>query len=136
AGGSGRAAKAGGGPVSGGPGGWTGCGRAGEKAHGVAGPVAVVAASDRYVAEDALEPIDVEYEPLEPVVDAVGAAMGKGPHVLEGKYSNVAYDRRFAFGDVEGAFASADLVVRERFRWHRSSGNPIETCVCIADWNP
>jgi xanthine dehydrogenase molybdopterin-binding subunit B len=96
----------------------------------------VVAATDRYIAEDALELIDVEYEPLEPVVDARKAGLESSPNVLEGKDSNVAYDRRFVFGDAEAAFASADLIVREQFRWHRSSGNPIETCVCIADWNP
>jgi len=123
-------------PVFGVPEGWTGYALAVEKTHWAGEPVAVVAASDRYIAEDALELIDVEYEPLEPVTDAVEAAMGRGPCVLEGKESNVVYDRRFQFGDTTGAFASADLIVRERFRWHRSSGNPLETCVCIADWNP
>jgi len=123
-------------PVFGAPEGWTGYALAVEKAHWVGEPVAVVAATDRYIAEDALDLIEVEYEPLEPVVDALKAAAGGGPYVLEGKDSNVAYSRRFVFGDVEGAFANADLVVREKFRWFRSSGNPIETCVCIAEWNP
>ena len=120
-------------PVFGIPEGWTGYALAVEKTHWVGEPVAVVAASDRYIAEDAIELIDVEYQPLEPVVDALKAT--GGPWVLEGKDSNVAYDRRFAFGDIDDAFESADVVVREQFRWHRSSGNPIETCVCIADWN-
>lgn len=123
-------------PVFGVPEGWTGYALAVEKTHWVGEPVAVVAASDRYIAEDALELIEVEYEPLEPVVDAVKAAAGEGPYVLEGKETNLAYDRRFVFGDVEGAFAQADLVAREKFRWYRSSGNPIETCICIAEWNP
>ncbi len=123
-------------PVFGIPEGWTGYALAVEKTHWVGEPVAVIAASDRYVAEDALELIQVEYEPLEPVVDALKGGSASAPNVLEGKDSNIAYDRRFVFGDVDGAFASADLIVREQFRWHRSSGNPIETCVCIADWNP
>src|SRR5438094_428560 len=123
-------------PVFGVPEGWTGYALAVEKTHWVGEPVAVIAASDRYIAEDALELIAVEYEPLEPVVDALKAGSPSAPNVLEGKDSNVAYDRRFVFGDVDGAFANADLIVREQFRWHRSSGNPIETCVCIADWNP
>jgi len=123
-------------PVFGVPEGWTGYALAVEKTHWVGEPVAVIAASDRYIAEDALELIDVEYEPLEPVVDALKAGSPSAPNVLEGKDSNVAYDRRFVFGDVDGVFASADLIVREQFRWHCSSGNPIETCVCIADWNP
>lgn len=123
-------------PVFGVPEGWTGFALAVEKTHWAGEPVAVVAASDRYIAEDALELIQVDYEPLEPVADAVRAAAGEGPYVLEGKETNLAYDRRFVFGDVEGAFAQADLVAREKFRWYRSSGNPIETCVCIAEWNP
>jgi len=123
-------------PVFGVPEGWTGYALAVEKSHWAGEPVAVVAASDRYIAEDALELIEVDYEPLEPVVDAVRAAAGAGPFVLEGKESNLAFDRKFVFGDVEGAFAQADRVVREKFRWYRSSGNSIETCVCIAEWNP
>ena len=123
-------------PVFGVPEGWTGYALAVDKTHWVGEPVAVVAATDRYIAEDALELIEIEYEPLEPVVDALKAGSALTPNVLESKDSNVAYDRRFLFGDVDGAFASADLIVREQFRWHRSSGNPIETCVCIADWNP
>jgi CO/xanthine dehydrogenase Mo-binding subunit len=123
-------------PVFGVPEGWTGYALAVEKTHWVGEPVAVIAATDRYIAEDALELIEVEYEPLETVADALKAVTGEGPYVLEGKQSNVAYDRKFSFGDVPGSFAAADVIVRERFRWHRSSGNPIETCVCIADWNP
>jgi CO/xanthine dehydrogenase Mo-binding subunit len=123
-------------PVFGVPEGWTGYALAVEKTHWVGEPVAVVAASDRYIAEDAVELIDVEYEPLQAVVDPIEAAKGKGPAVLEGRENNIAYDRQFVFGDIDAAFAGADVIVRERFRWHRSSGNPLETCVCIADWDP
>ena len=123
-------------PVFGIPEGWTGFALAVEKTHWAGEPVAAVAATDRYVAEDALDLIDVDYEPLEPVVDAVRAVSGKGPYVLEGKETNVAYARKFAFGNAGEAFTQADLVVKRQFRWNRSSGNPIETCVCIADWNP
>ncbi len=122
-------------PVFGVPEGWTGYALATEKVHWVGEPVAMVAATDRYIAEDALELIDVEYEPLDPVVDPERAIAGP-PFVLEGKESNVAYQRHFEFGDVAKAFGEADLIVEERFRWNRTSGNPIETCVCIADWDP
>src|SRR5581483_7380204 len=120
-------------PVFGVPEGWTGYALATEKVHWVGEPVAMVAATDRYIAEDALELIDVEYEPLDPVVDPERAIAGP-PFVLEGKESNLAYQRHFEFGDVAKAFGEADLIVEERFRWNRTSGNPIETCVCIADW--
>jgi CO/xanthine dehydrogenase Mo-binding subunit len=122
-------------PVFGIPEGWTGYALAAEKVHWAGEPVAIVAATDRYVAEDALELIEVEYEPLEPVVDPFKAAEG-GPIVLEGKDSNVPYARTFSFGNPEEAFAQADVIVEDTFRWHRTSGNPIETCVCLAQWDP
>src|SRR5205814_858183 len=89
------------------PEGWTGYALAVEKIYWVGEFVVVIAASDCYIAEDALELIDVEYEPLELVVDALNAGSSSAPNVLEGKDSNVVYDRRFVFGDVDGAFASA-----------------------------
>jgi len=123
-------------PVFGVPEGWTGHALAVDVTHWAGEPVAIVAARDRYIAEDALELIQVDYEPLEPVVDAVKAARGEGPVVLEGKENNIAYARKFSYGDTQGAFTEADCIVKEKFRWHRSSGNSIETCVCIADWDP
>src|SRR5262249_3151638 len=122
-------------PVFGIPEGWTGYALAVEKAHWAGEPVAIVAAVERYVAEDALELVDIEYELLEPVLDARAAANG-GPIVLEGKDTNIAYQRTFTFGDTETAFREADLVVQEDLRWNRTSGNPIETCVCLAQWDP
>jgi len=122
-------------PIFGIPEGWTGHATSIDTTHWAGEPVCAVAATDRYVAEDALELIEVEYEPLDPVIDPLKAAEG-GPTVLEGKDSNVPFSRKFTFGDVDAAFSEADVVVKERFRWHRSSGNPIETCVCIAQWEP
>ena len=88
-------------PVFGIPEGWTGHALAVEITHWVGEPVAVVAAKDRYTAEDSLELIDVDYEPLEPVVDAVKAAAGEGPMVLEGKENNTAYARKFSYGNTQ-----------------------------------
>ena len=88
-------------------------------------PVAVVVARDRYLAEDALELIEVEYEPLEPVLDAE-AAVGTPACVS---------DRSFLYGDVEAALAVADLVVEERFRFPRWSCTPVECYGVVADWN-
>jgi 2-furoyl-CoA dehydrogenase large subunit len=84
-------------------------------------PLAVVVARDRYVAEDALELIEVEYEPLVAVVE-----------VEEGQ---VVSDRSFAYGDVEAAFARADLVVSERFHVPRWSCTPVECYGVVADWD-
>ena len=88
-------------------------------------PLAVVVARDRYVAEDALELVEVDYEPLEPVVDPLVAA--DGPEMVS--------ERRFTYGEVARAFADADLVVRERFRFPRWSGVPLECYGVVADWS-
>jgi 2-furoyl-CoA dehydrogenase large subunit len=96
-----------------------------EVARYVGEPLAVVVARDRYVAEDALERIQVEYEPLEPVLDAEAAAETEA----------CVHDRSFAYGDVDGALAAADLVVRERFRFPRWSCTPVECYGVVCDWD-
>ena len=95
-----------------------------DLARYVGEPVAVVVARDRYVAEDAAELVDVEYDPLEPVLDPVVAAAA------------CVHDRSFAYGDVDAALARADLVVRERFRFPRCSCTPVEGCAVVASWDP
>ena len=98
--------------------------------------VAVVVADSRYLAEDALELIEVEYEPLPPVTDPERALADGSPLVHEALESNCAYERTFDFGDVERDFAEANLVVRDRLRWHRSGGQPLETVGAIAEYDP
>jgi len=88
-------------------------------------PVAVVVAKDRYVAEDALELIEVEYEPLEPVLDARKAA----------DTDACVSDRSFHYGDVDAALARADLVVQETFHSPRWSCTPVECYGVVCDWN-
>ena len=88
-------------------------------------PVAVVVARDRYLAEDALELIEVEYEPLEPVLDAEAAVETEA----------CVSDRSFHYGDVDAALAGADLVVRERFCFPRWSCTPVECYGVVCDWN-
>jgi 2-furoyl-CoA dehydrogenase large subunit len=84
-------------------------------------PVAVVVAKDRYVAEDALELIEVDYEPLEPVMDA--------------ERGEVVSDRSFVYGDPDAAFAAAGLVVEESFHFPRWSCTPVECYGVVADWD-
>jgi 2-furoyl-CoA dehydrogenase large subunit len=88
-------------------------------------PVAVVVARDRYLAEDAAELVDVEYEPLAPVLDPLAAAETEA----------CVSDRSFAYGDVDEALAHADLVVRERFRFPRWSCTPVECYGVVAYWD-
>jgi 2-furoyl-CoA dehydrogenase large subunit len=96
-----------------------------EVARYVGEPVAVVVARDRYLAEDAVELIEIEYEPLEPLLDAETAVETEA----------CVSDRSFQYGDVDAAFARADLVLQERFRSARWSCTPVECYGVIADWN-
>ncbi len=84
-------------------------------------PLAVVVAEDRYTAEDALELIEVEYEPLEAVSDP--------------ERGEVISDRSFLYGDVDGAFAAADLIVRERYFSPPWTCCPLETYGVLCHWD-
>jgi len=107
-----------------------------DKVRYVGEPVAAVVATDRYIAEDACELIDVQYEPLPPVVDPIAAMQPGAPLVHDALGSNVVYHRVFTFGDVERDFAEADIVVRDQLRWHRSGAQPLETVGAVAQYNP
>jgi CO/xanthine dehydrogenase Mo-binding subunit len=106
-----------------------------EKVRYVGEGVAVVVADSRYLAEDALALIDVEYEPLPPVVDPERALDEEAPLVHEDLGSNCAYERTFQFGEVDRDFADADIVITDRLRWRRSGGQPLETVGAIADFD-
>jgi 2-furoyl-CoA dehydrogenase large subunit len=90
-------------------------------------PLAVVVARDRYVAEDALEAIELEVDPLPPLMDARAAAEGG---------ASLVSDRAFAYGDPDAAFARADVVVRERFTFPRWTCAPMECAGVVARWDP
>jgi len=104
-----------------------------DKVRYVGEPVAVVVAEDRYLAEDALESIKVDYEPLPAVVDVESAIAPNAPILHEGVASNVVNDRSFAYGDPDAAFASAPRRVRLKVRYPRNSCTPIECFVVVAE---
>src|ERR671919_267938 len=101
--------------------------------------VAAVVAEDPYVARDALELIDVEYEPLSAVVDPHKALEPDAPLIRddkEGQSDNRCY--RWEAGDKEAterAFADADLVVSLDTHYPRCHPSPMETCGIVADVN-
>ncbi|WP_299739714.1 xanthine dehydrogenase family protein molybdopterin-binding subunit [uncultured Roseobacter sp.] len=99
--------------------------------------VAAVVAEDRYIAEDAAELVEVEWEILPPNVDLEVAAAATGDALLhpEDRDSNVALDESFSFGDVDQHFAEAHTVVKRRLRWQRSSAQAIETCGVVAQFD-
>ncbi len=103
-----------------------------DRARFVGEAVAVVVARDRYLAEDAADLVEVDYEPLEPVVDVLAAMEPGAPLLHDGVDSNVGNHRSFDFGETAEAFAAADLVIDETFRYPRYSSLPIETYGVIA----
>jgi 2-furoyl-CoA dehydrogenase large subunit len=99
-------------------------------------PVAVVVAEDRYVAEDALELIEVDYEPLPGVAHLDDALRPDAPLLFEEAGSNVAQERSFKYGNPDGAFARADRIFRHAYRFPRSIATPMETYGVIAQFEP
>jgi 2-furoyl-CoA dehydrogenase large subunit len=99
-------------------------------------PVVGIAAVDRATAEDAAELVQVEYDPLPPVLDPEEALKPDAPSVFEEIGSNVLWHDTFPYGDVEGAFAAADTVVNERVTIHRYASTPLETFGVMAQYEP
>jgi carbon-monoxide dehydrogenase large subunit len=101
--------------------------------------VAAVVAEDPYIAHDALELIDVEYEPLAAVVDPRKALEPDAPLIRDdkdGQVDNRCY--RSEAGDKEAtdqAFAQAHLVVSLDTHYPRCHPSPMETCGIVADVN-
>jgi carbon-monoxide dehydrogenase large subunit len=102
--------------------------------------VAAVVAEEPAIARDALELIEVDYDPLPAVVDPRKALEADAPLIRdekEGQKDNRCY--RWETGDAaatEQAFAKADVVVRLQTHYPRCHPAPLETCGCVADVNP
>lgn len=107
-----------------------------EKVRFVGEPVAAIAATSRYIAEDALELIEIDYEPLPVVSDPRVAITDNSRLLFEEHGTNVMLARVFNWGDTEKAFAEADHVIEESFRWNRLGANPLETFGVIVSWDP
>jgi CO/xanthine dehydrogenase Mo-binding subunit len=98
-------------------------------------PVAAVVAESPAVADDAAELVQVEYEALDPVLDAEQALENKSLlHDEAG--TNLVWNGVFEYGDVAKAFKEAAHVVTiDRMHFHRFSSTPLENNVVIATWN-
>ncbi|MDB5041043.1 MAG: xanthine dehydrogenase, molybdenum binding subunit apoprotein [Candidatus Eremiobacteraeota bacterium] len=103
-----------------------------DKVRYVGEPIAFVVADDRYIAEDALDLIELELEELPPTPTLEGALSGTDCILHEELGDNVAARFGQSYGDVDEAFARADVVVRERLVSDRSAGQPMETRSLLA----
>jgi 2-furoyl-CoA dehydrogenase large subunit len=105
------------------------------KVRHVGEPVAAVVAATRELARDAAELIEVEYEPLDVVVDAERALEPGAPVLHDEAGTNVVWSGQFDWGDFDGALAEADHVVRiERLHFDRFSSTPLECAGCLVEY--
>jgi aerobic carbon-monoxide dehydrogenase large subunit len=106
-----------------------------DKVRYVGEPVAVVLADSRYIAEDALADITVEYDPLPAAVDLEIAIEDAAARVHDEVRGNIAAHVRQSRGNYTAARGRAEHVVTRRFRYDRGASSPIETRGMVAHWD-
>jgi carbon-monoxide dehydrogenase large subunit len=95
-------------------------------------PIAIVVATSRRLAEDALAVIELDIDPLPAVVDPVDGLVGTSPKARLDCPDNFVAKTGIDYGDADHAFSTAAHVVRERFRMDKGGGHSIETRGVIA----
>src|ERR1700733_9176618 len=106
-----------------------------ERVRYVGEPVALVVAESCYIAEDAAELVEIEYAPLEAVIDPRAACEKSAPLVHAEAGTNEISVREFSYGDTKAAFARADRRIAMTTEFPRLSFTPIECYVVVADYN-
>src|SRR6184192_1807346 len=105
-----------------------------DRVYFVGHPVAVVVARDRYLARDAADLIEVDYEALPAVADPEKALAKGAPAVHPQWPDNVAFTYHQDGGNVDKAFAEADVVVKQRIVSQRLVPMAMETRGVVAEW--
>src|SRR5690348_5410722 len=105
-----------------------------DRVYLVGHPVAVVVATDRYIARDAADLVEVEYEPLPAVADPEKALEPGAPTVHPEWPDNTAFTFHQEGGEVDKAFADAEVIVKQRITSQRLIPMAMETRGVVADW--
>ena len=105
------------------------------KVRFVGEPVVAVVATDRYIAQDGAELVEIDYDPLEAVTSGEQALASGAVKLHDDFDSNQAFTWNLDSGDVEGALKSADLVIKQKFVHQRLAPNPMETRGVVAQYN-
>ncbi|MGE0563268.1 MAG: molybdopterin cofactor-binding domain-containing protein [Pseudolabrys sp.] len=98
-------------------------------------PVAIVVAANRYIAEDALDLIEIEYQQMPAVIDPLSALDPSQPMLHPALGSNLASERSFRYGDPKAAFAAAEHRISVTIRYPRNSCTPLETYGIVAEYD-
>ncbi|HRF50728.1 MAG TPA: xanthine dehydrogenase family protein molybdopterin-binding subunit, partial [Anaerolineales bacterium] len=98
-------------------------------------PIVMVVAESRYIAEDALTLINVDYDLLPAVVDIERALDADAPRIHEDLDSNLAARVHQAKGDYAAAKAEADIVIKRRFVYDRGPSAAMENRGVVAQWD-
>jgi carbon-monoxide dehydrogenase large subunit len=106
-----------------------------DRVRYVGEPLAAVVAATRYAAEDVAADVRVDYDVLDVVANADAALAGGAPLLHDGAPGNVAADFTVRAGDVDAAFAAAEVVTRGRYTVQRYTGMPLETRGVAADYD-
>ena len=105
-----------------------------DKVRYVGDAVAVVVAENRYQAEDALEHIDVDYEPLDATINPKASTMDGAPQVHDDVPNNIAFKWTVAGGEIDEAFEKADVVVKDTITLQRLIPNAMEPRSAVAQY--
>jgi carbon-monoxide dehydrogenase large subunit len=105
------------------------------KVRYVGEPVVAVVAESRYAAEDALEHVNVDYEPLPFAIREVDAVKQDAPLLHEEAGTNTIISREFARGDVDEVFRTAPVTVGGLFRMTRKTATAMENRCYLADYD-
>ena len=106
-----------------------------NKVRYVGEAVVAVVAESRYVAEDALALIDIDYDPLTVLVDPEEALKSGAPKLHDDLESNILAEREFARGEVDDAFESAAATAGGRFHFTRTTPVTIEARAAVAEYD-
>jgi carbon-monoxide dehydrogenase large subunit len=98
-------------------------------------PIAVVVAESRYLAEDALVDIHVDYEPLDAAVDVEKALKSSAPRIFDDLDDNVCAHVIQEKGDYQTARDQADLILRRRLIYDRGTAAAMENRGVVAQWD-
>ncbi len=107
-----------------------------DRVYYVGHPVAVVVATDRYIARDAADLVEVDYDPQPAVADPEKAIATGAPAVHPDWPDNTAFTFHQEGGDIERAFREAEVVVKQRITSQRLIPTSMETRGVVAEWRP